>query len=75
MQCTNKVFNKSTSSMRKLTSSFTKASVTLSSPRKEKLLKGAVAFVACDMWPISAIKGNGMMKFADALIEIGATCG
>ena len=39
------------------------------------MLNSSVAFVVSDVRPLSAVEGDGLMQFANAMIKVGATHG
>ena len=39
---------------------------------KDKILNAAIAFTAIDMRSLRAIEGEGMIKLASVLVEVGA---
>ena len=47
----------------------------ISTSCKEEIANAAVAFVAEDLRPFSAIEGKGLLKLANALINVGAKHG
>ena len=54
---------------------FSKSDMNLSKVIKDTVLNSSVAFVVSDVRPLSAVAGNGLIKFANAMIKVGATHG
>ena len=42
---------------------------------KDIVLNSSVAFVVSDVRPLSAVEGDGLIQFANAMIKVGATHG
>ena len=42
---------------------------------KDTVLNSSVAFVVSDVRPLSAVEGDGLIQFANAMIKVRATCG
>ena len=59
----------------KITAYFTKSDISLSKVKKDTVLNSSVAFVASDVRPLSAVEGDGLIQFANAMIKVGATHG
>ena len=47
----------------------------LSKVIKDTVLKSSVAFVVSDVRPLSAVEGDGLIQFTNAMIKVGATHG
>ena len=47
----------------------------LSKVIKNTVLNSSVAFVVSDVRPLSALEGDGLVQFANAMIKVGATHG
>ena len=59
----------------KVTAYFSKSDMSLSKVIKDTVLNSSVAFIASDVRPLSAVEGNGLIQFANAMIKVGATHG
>ena len=59
----------------KVTAYFSKSVMSLSKVIKNTVLNSSVAFVVSDVRPLSAVEGDGLMQFANAMIKVGATHG
>ena len=49
--------------------------MSLSKVIKDTVLNSSVAFVVADVRPSSAMEGDGLIQFANAIIKVGATHG
>ena len=49
--------------------------MSLSKVMKDTVLNSSVAFVVSDVRPLSAVEGDGLKQFANAMIKVGATHG
>ena len=49
--------------------------MSLSKVIKDIVLNSSVAFVVSDVRPLSAVKGDGLIQFENAMIKVGATHG
>ena len=54
---------------------FSKSDMSLSKVIKDSMLNSSVAFVVSDVRPFSAVEGDGLIQFANAMIKVGATHG
>ena len=59
----------------KVTAYFSKSDMSLSKVTKNTVLNSSVAFVVSDVRPLSAVKGDGVIQFVNAMIKVGATHG
>ena len=59
----------------KVTAYFSKSHMSLSKVLKDTVLNSSVAFVVSDVRPLSAMEGDGLVQFANAMIKVGATHG
>ena len=59
----------------KVTAYFSKSDMSLSKVIKDTVLNSSVAFVVSDVRPLSAVEGDGIIQFANAMIKVGATHG
>ena len=59
----------------KVTAYFGKFDMSLSKVIKNTVLNNSVAFVVSDVRPLSAMEGDGLIQFANAMIKVGATHG
>ena len=59
----------------KVTAYFSKSDMSLSKVIKDTVLNSLVAFVVSDVRPLSAVEGDGLIQFANAMIKVGATHG
>ena len=59
----------------KVTAYFSKSDMSLSKVIKDTVLNSSVAFVVSDVRPLSAVEGDGLIQFANAMIKVGATHG
>ena len=59
----------------KVTAYFSKSDMSLSKVIKKTMLNNSVAFVVSDVRPVSAVEGDGLIQFANAMIKVGATYG
>ena len=59
----------------KVTADFSKSDMSLSKVIKDTVLNSSVAFVVSDVRPLSAVEGDGLIQFANAMIKVGATHG
>ena len=59
----------------KVTAYFSKSDMSLSKILKDTVLNSSVAFVISDVRPLSAVEGDGVIQFANAMIKVGATHG
>ena len=59
----------------KVTAYFSKSDMSLSKVIKDTVLNSLVAFVISDVRPLNAVKGDGLIQFANAMIKVGATHG
>ena len=59
----------------KVTAYFSKSDMSLSKVMKNTVLNSSVAFVVSDVRPLSAMEGDGLIQFANAMIKVGATQG
>ena len=59
----------------KVTAYFSKSDMSLSKIIKDTVLNSSVAFVVSDVRPLSAMEGDGLVQFANAMIKLGATHG
>ena len=57
----------------KVTVSFSKSDMSFSKVIKDTMLNSSVAFVVTDVRPLSAVEGDGLIQFANAIIKVGAT--
>ena len=49
--------------------------MSLSKVIKDTVLNSSIAFVVSDVRPLSAVEGDGLIQFANAMIKVGATHG
>ena len=56
----------------KVTAYFSKSDMSLSKVIKDTVLNSSVAFVVSDVRPLSAVEGDGLIQFANAMINVGA---
>ena len=49
--------------------------MSLSKVIKDTVLNSSVAFVVSDVRPLSAVEGDGLIQFANAMIKVGASRG
>ena len=49
--------------------------MSLSKVIEDKLLNTSVTFAVSDVRPLSAVEGDGLIQFANAMIKVGATHG
>ena len=49
--------------------------MSLSKVIKDTVLNSSVAFVVSDIRPLSAVEGDGLIQFANAVIKVGVTHG
>ena len=49
--------------------------MSLSKVIKDTLLNSSVTFVVSDVRPLSTVEGDGLIRFANAMIKVGATHG
>ena len=49
--------------------------MSLSKVIKDTVLNSSIAFVVSDARPLSAVEGDGLIQFANAMIKVGATHG
>ena len=54
---------------------FGKFDMSLSKVIKDTVLNSSVAFVVSNVRPLSAVEGDGLIQFANAMIKVGATQG
>ena len=47
--------------------------MSLSKVIKDTVLNNSVAFVVSNVRPLSAVEGDGLIQFANAMIKVGAT--
>ena len=59
----------------KVTAYFSKCDMSLSKVIKDTVLNSSVAFVVSDVRPLSAVEGDGLIQFANAMIKVGVTRG
>ena len=59
----------------KVTAYFSKSDMSLSKVIKDTVLNSSVAFVVSDVRRLSAVESDGLIKFANAMIKVGATHG
>ena len=59
----------------KATAYFSKSDMSLLKIIKDTVLNSSIAFVVSDVRPLSAVKGDGLIQFANAMIKVGATHG
>ena len=49
--------------------------MSLSKVIKDTVLNSSIAFVVSDVKPLSAVEGNGLIQFANAITKVGAAHG
>ena len=59
----------------KVTAYFSKSDTSLSKVIKDPMLNSSVASDVSDVRPLSAVEGDGLIQFSNAMIKVGATHG
>ena len=59
----------------KVTAYFSKSDISLSKVIKDTVLNSSVAFVVSDVRPLSAMEGDGLIQFANAMTKVEVTHG